>query len=121
MSEQGSGSAADLDLVEVEKLLRAQLAEVHGQVEDLTRPPEQGAAIGFGKRVGDGTTEAITRFTDVGIANNVHAIERRIERALTKLEEGTYGVCDRCGVTIAEGRLRAEPASVLCIDCAKLR
>ena len=122
MSETpASGEGADLDLEQVEKLLRARLAEVHGQVADLTRPPEQGAAIGFGKRVGDGTTEAITRFTDVGIANNVHAIEQRIERALAKLGEDSYGVCDSCGKQIAAGRLRADPASVLCIECAKLR
>lgn len=118
MSEQPGG---ELDLGQVRKLLEEQRAEVHGQVADLTRPPEQGAAIGFGKRVGDGTTEAITRFTDVGIANNVHAIERRIERALEKLDEGSYGVCDSCGEPIAAGRLRAEPASVLCIECAKQR
>jgi DnaK suppressor protein len=112
-------SAGELDLDQVRGLLTERLAEVRGQVADLTRPPEQGAAIGFGKRVGDGTTEAITRFTDVGIANNVHAIEQRIERALEKLDEGSYGVCDGCGEPIGAGRLQAEPASVLCIDCAK--
>lgn len=120
MSEQpGSGGEPDLD--QVRELLQRRLAEVHGQVADLTRPPEQGAAIGFGKRVGDGTTEAITRFTDVGIANNVHAIEQRIERALVKLDEGNYGVCDSCGKPIAAGRLKADPASVHCIECAKQR
>ena len=111
-----SGTAHDSE--QVEALLRERLAEVHRQVAELTAPPEQGAAIGFGKRVGDGTSEAITRFTDVGIANNIHAIERQIGRALAKLEEGSYGVCDNCGEPIAEGRLRADPASVLCIDCA---
>lgn len=107
------------DPAATEELLRERLAEARGQVADLTRPPEQGAAIGFGKRVGDGTTEAITRFTDVGIANNVEAIAQRIERALEKLGEGTYGVCDRCEEPIAEGRLKADPSSVLCIECAK--
>ena len=119
MSESTSAGADPSDPAAIEKLLTERLAEVRGQVADLTRPPEQGAAIGFGKRVGDGTTEAITRFTDVGIANNVHAIEQRIERALEKLDEGSYGVCDSCGEPIAAGRLQAEAASVLCIDCAK--
>ena len=118
MSEQPPSKR---ELAEVRELLQKRLAEVHGQVAELTAPPEQGAAIGFGKRVGDGTTEAITRFTDVGIANNVHAIERRIERALEKLDEGNYGVCDSCGKPIAAGRLKADPASVLCIECAKQR
>lgn len=115
------GGTGELDLDETGRLLRARLEEARGQIADLTRPPEQGAAIGFGKRVGDGTTEAITRFTDVGIANNVQTIAQRIERALAKLEEGTYGVCDSCGKPIAAGRLKADAASVLCIECAKLR
>ncbi|MBA3737538.1 MAG: TraR/DksA C4-type zinc finger protein [Actinobacteria bacterium] len=46
---------------------------------------------------------------------------RDVDRALVKLEEGTYGVCDRCGKLISEARLEARPWSVLCIDCAALR
>ncbi len=111
--------AGELDLDQVRGLLTERLAEVRDQVADLTRPPEQGAAIGFGKRVGDGTTEAITRFTDVGIANNVHAIEQRIERALEKLGEGSYGTCDNCGGPIPPARLRVAPESTRCVDCAR--
>lgn len=73
----------------------------------------------FGKRVGDGTTEAIGRFTDVGVANDLQSISERVERALAKLDEGTYGVCDRCGASIAAGRLQAAPESALCIECAQ--
>jgi DnaK suppressor protein len=69
--------------------------------------------------VGDGTTEAITRFTDVGVANDLHAIEERIDGALDKLTEDSYGLCDECGVPIAPGRLRAVPESVLCLECAR--
>ena len=111
--------SSELDLAETERDLRARLAEAHEQIAGLTKPPEAGADIGFGKRIGDGTNEAITRFTDVGIANDLHAIEERIERALAKLEEGTYGVCDECGAEIAAGRLRAAPESALCIQCAR--
>jgi len=42
----------------------------------------------------------------------------RTERALAKLDEGTYGICDRCGAPIPAGRLRAMPDSVLCVACA---
>jgi DnaK suppressor protein len=40
-----------------------------------------------------------------------------IERALTKLKQGTYGVCEDCGQAIAARRLKARPFAVLCIDC----
>ena len=103
---------------EVRTLLRSRLDEVSSEIAELTRPPERGSTIGFGKRVGDGTTEAITRFNDVGIANGLQVIQARVERALEKLDEGSYGVCDGCESPIAAGRLRAAPESALCIACA---
>ena len=41
-----------------------------------------------------------------------------IEYALHKLDEGTYGRCERCGGPIADARLEAIPAARLCITCA---
>ncbi len=110
---------SELDLEEIAMRLRAKLAEIAPQIDELTRPPEAGAAIGFGKRVGDGTTQAIGRFNDVGIANELQTIKERTERALAKLEDGTYGACDSCGKPIAPGRLHAAPESALCIECAR--
>ena len=107
------------DLAEVEADLRSRLTETHERIAELTKPPEGGADIGFGKRIGDGTNEAISRFTEVGVANDLHAIEERIERALVKLDEGTYGVCDNCDGEIIAGRLKAAPESALCIQCAR--
>ena len=107
------------DLTQVEERLRDRLAEAQAEIAELTKPPEGGASgISFGKRVGDGTTEAITRFTDVGVAQELHATQERIERGLEKLREGSYGTCDRCGEPIADGRLKAAPESALCIKCA---
>jgi DnaK suppressor protein len=108
-----------LDLEEIEQALRARLAETRGRIAELTKPPDAGADIGFGKRIGEGTNEAISRFTDVGVANDLHAIEERIGRALEKLAEGSYGTCDNCGGEIVPGRLRAAPESALCIQCAR--
>ena len=38
--------------------------------------------------------------------------------ALKKLDDGTYGVCERCHKPISPARLEAKPASAYCIDCA---
>jgi DnaK suppressor protein len=107
-----------LDPTEVEARLRERLAELRGKEEVLKRPPERGTSISFGKRIGDGTTEAISRITDVGVAGSLDAIEARIVRALEKLDEGTYGVCDECGEPIPTGRLRVAPESTLCVQHA---
>lgn len=42
----------------------------------------------------------------------------QVDEALTRMDEGTYGVCTVCGNPIDEGRLEARPLSVTCIDCA---
>lgn len=44
-----------------------------------------------------------------------------VEHALGKLDDGTYGVCESCGNTIAEPRLEAMPETRFCIDCASAR
>ena len=117
--------AADLksndppDLREIERRLRDEQAELRERMSDLSRPPERGSQVSFGKRIGDGTTEAISRLTEVGVHANLQESERRVTRALEKIDDGTYGTCDACGQSIPAGRLRAVPQSVLCVDCAR--
>ena len=110
---------ADIDLAAVERELRARHDELEERLDALARPPERGSMVGFGKRIGDGTTEAVSRLTDVGVGGSLELSETRVARALAKLAEGTYGVCDGCGGAIAPARLAAAPESVLCIECAR--
>jgi DnaK suppressor protein len=107
-----------IDEAEVERALRERQRELQGRIDVLAKPPERGAQLGFGKRIGDGTTEAISRLTDVGVGGSLEVSVERVNRALEKLEEGTYGICDSCGKPIAPARLKAVPESVLCIECA---
>jgi DnaK suppressor protein len=44
----------------------------------------------------------------------------QVEDALRKLEEGTYGACERCGKPIGDARLEAKPEARRCIACASL-
>lgn len=41
----------------------------------------------------------------------------KIEEALKRLEEGSYGVCEACGDKIGIARLKARPVTTLCIEC----
>ena len=84
----------------------------------LAQRPELGSAVGFGKRIGDGTSEAVSRLTDIGVGESLERGLERTERALAKLDEGTYGTCDACGRPISPGRLKAMPDGVLCLDCS---
>jgi DnaK suppressor protein len=108
-----------MDLVAVEQDLRARLEGIEGRLARLSARPERGANLSFGKRIGDGTIEAVSRLTDVGVGAGLETTEGRIQRALAKIEDGTYGLCDVCGEPINPKRLAALPESTRCIDHAR--
>src|SRR3954451_5703955 len=108
----------ETDLSAVEATLGEHLNALRERRGAITKAPERGSGVSFGKRVGDGTTEAVSRLTDVGVVDSLNATEARIERALAKIDEGSYGICGRCGQPIPPGRMEAAPESVLCVACA---
>lgn len=108
----------DLDLDAVRHELEDRRDRAHDRLAALAKRPERGSAVGFGKRIGDGTSEAVSRLTDIGVGGSLERGMHRTERALEKLDDGTYGVCDACGSAIARGRLKAMPDAVLCMECA---
>lgn len=57
--------------------------------------------------------------TLVALDREVNMELREIERALRRIEDGTFGECTECGEPIAEPRLDALPYTSMCIDCAK--
>jgi DnaK suppressor protein len=109
-------AGVDLDAIRLQLLERRDA--VQARVANLAKRPERGEAQGFGKRIGDGTVEAISRLTDIGVGTSLEVTLERTERALAKLDEGTYGRCDACGDPIAPKRLAAMPDAVLCVECS---
>jgi len=111
-----------IDTLAIRRELEERLAALDDELGELTAVPrDPAAAVSFGKRIGDGTTEAVDRLTKVGAAEQLAAMRADVARALEKLDDGTYGLCDRCGMLIADERLEARPWSVLCVRCASLR
>jgi len=108
-----------VDTASVERRLRERHVELHAKRAALMKAPERGSGISFGKRVGDGTTEAVSRLNDVGVVDSLNASMERVDRALAKLVEGTYGTCDVCGKAIPAPRLEAQPESAACVSCAR--
>ena len=56
-------------------------------------------------------------FTEGMIANHQLDELRQIEESLKKIDAGTYGICDMCGVVIPLGRLKAKPFARFCTEC----
>jgi DnaK suppressor protein len=107
-----------MDPAEVAALLEARRAELAADLERLTAPPPPGSTVSFGKRVGDGTSEAVERMSTTLAARSIAQSLADTERALAKLADGTYGRCDVCGDPIPETRLTALPAAARCIRCS---
>ncbi len=110
--------SSESDLEAIRQQLTTSRDRTRERLAALAKRPERGSALGFGKRIGDGTTEAVSRLTDIGVGDSLERVLARTERALAKLDAGTYGLCDACGEPIPPGRMRALPDGVLCLACA---
>jgi DnaK suppressor protein len=107
---------------DIRDALEAVREELRGELAELTAVPRDPVgAVSFGKRVGEGTAQAVERIAQVDAAKRLDAKLRDVERALAKLGEGTYGRCDGCGHEIGPERLEAIPWAVRCIRCASAR
>ena len=91
---------------------RAQLVE---QLAEMSALPDENGSISFGKRVGEGTSQAVDRLSAVPAHAKLQVMLTEIERAEQKIADGTYGSCDVCGDDIAPARLEARPWANHCL------
>jgi DnaK suppressor protein len=110
-----------MDLDAVRKLLQERRAQLDQELSELTKPPEAGSNLSFGKRIGEGTTAAVERISSTAAARSIAAALSDVDRALEKVEDGTYGRCDACARAIGADRLDAIPSATLCVACAARR
>src|SRR5687767_10393229 len=106
-----------VDIAAAEAALRAKQEELNLRLGRFAAIPERGSALGFGKRIGDGTIEAVDRLNQIGVGRQLESRLERVDRALAKIDAGTYGECDACGKPIDPRRLRAAPESTVCVSC----
>ena len=106
-----------IDLAAAERALREKQADLEQRLGHFTATPERGSNLGFGKRIGDGTIEAVDRLNQIGVGSRLESRLERVQRALEKLDEGSYGACDACGRPIDPRRLQVAPESTVCVDC----
>jgi len=78
------------------------------------------AGRGSDNHLGDMATVTFDRELDQGLEEGAQQTLGQINRALRKLDDGSYGTCERCGKAIPEERLRARPWATLCIDDQRL-
>ena len=72
------------------------------------------------KDLGDQANTAYTREFFFELGNGNRELLRDVVAALRKIEDGSFGACERCGEAIAEKRLDALPFARYCIDCQRV-
>ena len=99
---------------------RAQLereqADLRRQLSELGRGRE-----GYDSNFADSSQVTAERGEAEALAVKLEEGLAEVDNALSKIEAGTYGVCEECGKEIAPARLEAKPEARLCIDCASKR
>jgi DnaK suppressor protein len=65
----------------------------------------------------DAGTKAFERERELALAQNARDLLEQAERALARMDAGTYGVCESCGQPIGKARLQAFPRATLCVPC----
>ena len=75
--------------------------------------------VGLDDEPADAGTATFEREKDLSIENNVRDLLHKIDRALKRMDDGTYGVCDVCGKPIEKARMKALPYVDLCIKDAQ--
>jgi DnaK suppressor protein len=104
---------------ELDKFRKLLLSERDGIVQHLMEL--EGASVnqlaqGGGDSVDIASLE-ITQSAIQKLGNREKKLLNKIDYALKKIDDGDYGVCEKCGEDIAPGRLEARPVTQYCIDC----
>ena len=104
---------------EAEALLREEHASVVHQLDELgvTETGDLRGDVDYGEGFADAAAATAERTEVLGVADSLKRKLDEIDRALARIEEGTYGVCGTCGKEIAAARLEFRPESTLCVEC----
>ena len=111
--------ASEATLADIRTTLEAERESLRAQLDGL----------GFGSTTGDHYDPNFADSSQVtaergeaeALATQLQATLEDVDRALIKLDQGTYGVCEVCGQPIGEARLEAMPTARLCIADASKR
>jgi DnaK suppressor protein len=108
------------ELAEVRTELEAQATALRGEIDRAEVASEKlkrdQSTEGSGDEA-DAGSKTFEREHEMSLANNSRDLLVQVERALGRLDAGTYGRCEECGNPIPKARLQAFPRATLCVAC----
>jgi DnaK suppressor protein len=121
-TKRGTRSAADTE--EIRSALKERHSELRTEydqtVADIAELQRDRLTDSAGDDQADTGTKTFEREQEISLANNILERINQVERALERLDEGSYGWCERCGNAIPVERLAAFPSATLCVSCKQL-
>lgn len=102
------------------KMLIGKRQEIIKEIEESlgqSLTEDQQRRLESARDVGDQALMDLERELGISLMEMRNRRRQSIDEALTRLHEGTYGICAECGVEISEKRLQAVPFAKLCVEC----
>jgi len=103
------------DRPESRRALLAERARLLAEIEETIRAP---GPMTYGSQAA-AASQVFEQQRDLALRDRARQQLELVDRALTRLDDGTYGTCLRCGRPIAAARLEALPWAAHCIDCQR--
>ena len=112
-----------VDVVAAATALKEERAKLIHQLHELgaTETGDLTGDVDFGGGFADAAAASAERSEVMGIVENVHGLLEDVDAALIKVDDGTYGTCELCGLTIDAARMEYRPTSRFHVDCKSKR
>ncbi len=101
----------------LKKKLEEERDRLRGEIAQLGTLREE--RPGYGNHMADDATEVFEQTKDLSLRESLEDTLRRVEGALQRFAEGSYGVCEDCGAAIEWGRLKVLPYTRFCVECVR--
>jgi DnaK suppressor protein len=104
----------------LQKMLMGKRQQILKEIEESlgqSLTEDQQRRLESARDVGDQALMDLERELGISLMEMRNRRRQSIDEALTRLHEGTYGICAECGVEISEKRLQAVPFAKLCVEC----
>jgi DnaK suppressor protein len=104
---------------QAEARLREERARLCHQLKELgaDESGELRGDVDYGEGFADAAAVTAERTEVIGLVDSLKRNLDDIDAALTRIEEGQYGICARCGKEIGAARLEFRPESIYCVEC----
>ena len=99
------------------KRLEDERARLQKELCSITAAMDEEERPGMGTHMADSATQVFEQARDLAVCRGLQRTLTQVIRALEKMDNGTYRVCDRCSGPIDPARLKALPHATLCKSC----